>query len=67
MRNFHNDFPIGVFPTSEKEPASNSSAAGLQTPDGYTRNGRIEMATNRKIRFENSSGNVFADLGLPNA
>ncbi len=39
-----------------------------QTPDGCTRKGRTEMATKKRGRIssERSSGNVFADLGLPN-
>ena len=37
-------------------------------PDDYTRKGKTEMATKKKSRisFEKSTGNVFADLGLPN-
>src|SRR5258708_27077318 len=47
---------------------SNSSEAGSQTPDGCTRKGRTEMATKKRGRISShrSSGNVFADLGLPN-
>jgi phage-related protein/predicted XRE-type DNA-binding protein len=47
---------------------SNSSAAGWRMPGGSTTKGRTEMATKKKntISYEKSSGNVFADLGLPN-
>jgi predicted XRE-type DNA-binding protein len=44
-----------------------SSTTGLLRPNDSTEKGRINMATRRKrlVRAEKSSGNVFADLGLP--
>ena len=45
---------------------SNLSAAGWQTPNGSTDKGDLEMAKKTTtIKHEESSGNVFADLGLP--
>jgi predicted XRE-type DNA-binding protein len=42
------------------------SAAGWQTPNGSIDRGRLEMAKKATtIAHEKSSGNVFADLGLP--
>lgn len=36
-------------------------------PSGITRKGRVDMARKRRVvEYEESSGNVFADLGLPN-
>ena len=37
----------------------------MRKPSGITGKGRTDMAK-RKMRVEASSGNVFADLGLPN-
>jgi predicted XRE-type DNA-binding protein len=44
-----------------------SSTTGLLRPNDSTDKGRIDMAMRRKrrVRAEKSSGNVFADLGLP--